>query len=130
MSTSYSSPFDGYDRDLTPPAERPKAPIEPDTEVLVPAHPRYAADPGRRPEIGFELLQGADGNPVAVAFTSPAKLVAALGDAQPWVAVPVGWFARAMHDNGLGPVRVDPQLPPGVRVWSAEDVRTYTEAVQ
>lgn len=62
------------------------------TPVLVPAHPRYvdALDAsGRRtrvPFIAYELFEHPTDGTVALAFTTPARLVAALGEAQPWVA--------------------------------------------
>lgn len=108
-----------------------KPPLPPDTRVFVPAHPRHPADPSRRPEIGFELLGRQDGSrPVPVAFTDVRKLVAALGDAQPWIAVPVRWFVELMRDSGFGRTYLDPEVEPGTPTWSADAVKAYAEAVR
>ncbi|MCC9309011.1 SseB family protein [Kitasatospora sp. RB6PN24] len=102
--------------------------IAPDTPVYVPAHPRYPADPQVAPQIGFELLQSSLGGPVPVAFTSTEKLVAALGEAQPWIAVPARSFVQLMRGAGYAPVYLDPELPPGTRTWSPQDLDQYATA--
>ncbi|WP_329455342.1 SAV_915 family protein [Streptomyces sp. NBC_01497] len=94
------------------------------TRVFVPAHPR----PGRDgpPVVDFELLACAAGPPVPVAFTTLAGLVAALGDAQPWIAVTLGPYAEAMRDAGLPALRLDPAVRAEARTWRAQDlIDTY-----
>jgi hypothetical protein len=94
------------------------------TRVFVPAHPR----PGRDdpPVVDFELLAHTGGRPVPVAFTRLDLLVAALGDAQPWMAVALGPYAEAMRDAGLPAVRLDPAVDSAVRGWEPQDlIDTY-----
>jgi hypothetical protein len=109
---------------------RAEPPLAPETPVFVPAHPRYPADPTARPRIAFELLSGPDGGPVPVAFTNATKLVEALGDAQPWVAIPVRRYVELMRDNGFGHTHLDPKVAAGSRTWSYEAVNAYAEAIQ
>ncbi len=91
------------------------------TQVFVPAHPRPPRD-GEPPVIGLELMTGADGEPVSVAFTSLEKLVAALGPAQPWVGALLGTFTEMMTRAGLSPVLLDPAVPPGAGRWRPSDL--------
>jgi len=94
----------------------------PHTPVLVPAHPRYADG---APRIVYELFTHPDDGPVALAFTSPRRLVAALGEAQPWVATTLGALV-----TGLRGVRV--RLDPSVTSphWTPADLTAYAGAVR
>jgi hypothetical protein len=106
--------------------------LAPDTRLYVPAHPRYPADPGQPPGVGFEFLtRPRTGAPVPAAFTTLEALVAALGENQPWIAMPAEPFAELMRRNGFGRVTVDPVLAPGTEpYWTAENIRAYTEAAE
>jgi hypothetical protein len=90
------------------------------TTVFAPAHPRYPQ--GGRPVVDFELLAHTAGRPVPVAFTTLDLLVAALGDAQPWIAVALGPYAEAMRDAGLPSVRLDPAVDGTARGWRPQDL--------
>ncbi|MHC5904707.1 SAV_915 family protein [Streptomyces sp. S6] len=92
------------------------------TPVLVPAHPRYTDG---APRIVCELFAHPDDGPVALAFTTPRKLVAALGEAQPWVATSLGALL-----TGLRGVRV--RLDPSAASphWTPADLAAYAGAVR
>jgi hypothetical protein len=109
-----------------------RADLAPDTRLFIPAHPRYPADPAGTPGLGFEFLTDpATRSPVPVAFTTLDALVAALGESQPWIALPAGPFAELMRRNGFGRVKVDPVIEPGGGPnWTPETLRAYTEAAQ
>ncbi|MEH0514705.1 hypothetical protein QA942_26860 [Streptomyces sp. B21-106] len=114
------------------------------TPVFVPAHPRYAdvtdADgrPVRVPFIAYELFehpkagtgtrtgaQGAIGfGTVAFAFTTRDRLVAALGEAQPWVATSIGLLAEAVGAYDAT-VLLDPRVAPGRHNWQPDDLAAY-----
>lgn len=94
------------------------------TPVFVPAHPRYPG--GDRPAlVAVELLALGGTTPVPVAFTTLERLVAALGPAQPWIAVSLGSFAEGMAASGLAAVRLDPRVAEDAASWRAEDLETY-----
>lgn len=106
--------------------------LDPGTRLYVPAHPRYHADPEQPPGVGFEFLtRPQTGEPVPVAFTTLGALVAALGENQPWIAIPAEPFTELMRRNGFGRVTVDPVIAPGTEpYWTPEGIRAYTEAVR
>jgi hypothetical protein len=58
-------------------------PVPPDI-VIAPAHPAH-----ERTEIVFEVRPGTDGTDVLPVFSSVRHLVAAFGEAQPWLALPL-----------------------------------------
>ncbi|MFG1812012.1 SAV_915 family protein [Streptomyces sp. NPDC049040] len=120
--------------DVPAPAADPGPPVTlaPDTRLYIPAHPRYPADPAQPPGVGFEFLtQPRTGAPVPVAFTTLDALVAALGESQPWIAMPAEPFAELMRRNGFGRVSVDPVVASGTEpYWTPEHLRAYTEAVR
>ncbi|MEU6540916.1 SAV_915 family protein [Streptomyces sp. NPDC047000] len=108
------------------------------TPVFVPAHPRYvdATDPRGRavrvPFIAYELFAAAPGTAtaaVAFAFTSLERLVAALGDAQPWIATSLGPLAEGMRERGAGVV-LDPRPVPGQINWRPADLAAYAREVR
>ncbi len=105
------------------------------TPVLVPAHPRYVdttADsgrPARAPFIAYELFEHPVRGSVVFAFTTPAKLVAALGEAQPWVATSIGLLAEALDEHGVT-VLLDPRVAAtGHPNWLSADLAAYARAV-
>ena len=108
------------------------------TPVFVPAHPRHVvtADPRGRPVrvpfVAYELFAPASGGttaPVALAFTTLERLVAALGDAQPWIATSLGPLAEGMRERGAG-VMLDPRLDPGRANWRPADLAAYAREVR
>ncbi|RKS72657.1 type III secretion system (T3SS) SseB-like protein [Motilibacter peucedani] len=88
----------------------------PDGLLLVPAHP---GEPGR---VRIEPRLDGTGAAVLVAFTSTARLVEALGPAQPWVAVPGDRLPELARAAGLRGVLVDPVVPPGSPGWTEDDL--------
>lgn len=86
--------------------------------VFVPAHPR-ATDYGK--DIGVELRGTDGGGLVGIAFSSLQRLVAALGEYQPWVAMERERFTAFVGAAGAPFVCVDPALEM-VQRWSAADV--------
>lgn len=86
--------------------------------VFVPAHPRVT-DYGK--DIGVELRGTDGGEVVGIAFSSLERLVAALGEYQPWVAMERHRFATFVGAAGAPLVCVDPALEM-VQRWSAADV--------
>ncbi|WP_256726967.1 SAV_915 family protein [Streptomyces acidiscabies] len=106
----------------------PRPPLPPyHTAVFVPAHPRYVDEV---PYIVYELFGRPDGDgAMALAFTTPRKLAAALGEAQPWVATSLGVLATGMREHGVT-VRLDPTVAPGVGNWTPADLAAYAQAVR
>ncbi|WLW54174.1 SAV_915 family protein [Streptomyces sp. YU58] len=107
------------------------------TPVFVPAHPRYvdavdatdpAGTPTRVPFIAYELFAHPTDGTVALAFTTLAGLVAALGEAQPWVATSLGPLAEGVGELGVM-VRLDPRLAPGPPNWHPADLAAYAREV-
>jgi hypothetical protein len=88
------------------------------TLVYVPAHPRVT-DYGK--DIGVELRGTDDGELAGIAFSSLERLVAALGEYQPWVAMERDRFTAVVGAAGAPFVCVDPALEM-VQRWSAADV--------
>ncbi|GHD89605.1 SAV_915 family protein [Streptomyces naganishii] len=105
------------------------------TPVLVPAHPRYveAVDAegraGRVPFVAYELFAHPTAGTVAFAFTTPARLVAALGEAQPWIAASIGPLAEGMREHGVT-VLLDPRVAGGQYNWRPEDLASYAREVR
>lgn len=108
------------------------------TAVFVPAHPRHAVatDPRGRPVrvpfIAYELFALTSGGttaPAAFAFTTLERLVAALGDAQPWIATSLGPLAEGMRERGAV-VLLDPALAPGQVNWQPADLAAYAREVR
>jgi len=50
---------------------------------------------------------------VALAFTSVALLVEAMGEEQPWVVIPSGELEKALTGSGAAAVLIDPRLADG-----------------
>ncbi|MFJ1812569.1 MULTISPECIES: SAV_915 family protein [unclassified Streptomyces] len=100
------------------------------TPVFVPAHPRHVAipDPSGAPTliplITYELFEHPADGTVALAFTALDGLVAALGEAQPWVATSLGPLAEGVGEQGVT-VHVDPCIAPGPDNWQPADLAAY-----
>ncbi|MCQ9183919.1 hypothetical protein KMT30_33735 [Streptomyces sp. IBSBF 2953] len=113
--------------------------------MFVPAHPRHAevtdADgrPARVPFIAYELFEhpaarteavaGTGTEAVAFAFTTRERLVAALGEAQPWVATSIGPLAEAVAAYDVM-VLLDPRVAPGHHNWQPDDLAAYARKVR
>lgn len=116
------------------PAPKPGVPAY-HTPVCVPAHPRYvdATDTDgqarRVPFVAYELFEHPTNGTVAFAFTTAEKLVAALGEAQPWVATSIGPLAEGMRERGLS-VCLDPRVAPGHHNWQPADLAAYAQEVR
>ncbi len=87
--------------------------------VYVPAHPRVG---GNVKDIGVELRGTRYGEVVGIAFSSVQRLVASLGEYQPWVAMDRDRFTAFVGAAGAPLVCVDPALEM-VQRWSAADVQ-------
>jgi hypothetical protein len=105
------------------------------TPVFVPAHPRYAVAqnaegrPVRVPLIAYELFEHPTDGTVAFAFSTLEKLVAALGEAQPWVASSIGPLAEGMRERGFT-VHLDPRVAPGHHNWQPADLAAYAQEMR
>ncbi|WP_234312043.1 SAV_915 family protein [Streptomyces griseus] len=105
------------------------------TPVFVPAHPRSLAATGaggrtaRVPFIVYELFEHPANGTVAFAFTTPERLVEALGESQPWVAASLGPLAEGMREQGVT-VLLDPRVAPGHHNWQPADLAAYTREVR
>ncbi|MFG2134240.1 SAV_915 family protein [Streptomyces sp. NPDC048751] len=116
--------------------EGPKPGVPPyHTPVFVPAHPRYveatdeSGTPTRVPFIAYELFEHPTDGTVALAFTSLDRLVAALGEAQPWVVTSLGPLAEGVGGQGVT-VRLNPHLAPGPPNWHPADLAAYAREVR
>ncbi|MFG3291281.1 SAV_915 family protein [Streptomyces sp. NPDC048179] len=67
------------------------------------------------------MLLRVEGNPgepggerrVAIAFSTVVGLVEAMGEEQPWVAIPTAELETALRGSGAQAVLLDPRLPDG-----------------
>ncbi|WP_307818589.1 hypothetical protein [Streptomyces sp. MBT62] len=116
------------------PGPRPGVPPY-ETPVFVPAHPRYVDavdDDGRAvrvPFVVYELFEHPARHTAAYAFTTVEKLVAAFGQAQPWVLTSIGPLAEALGERG-GTVVLDPKVEQGRHNWRPADVAAYAREVR
>jgi hypothetical protein len=90
--------------------------------VYVPAHPVMSAG---RPDIELEVRRLDDGSRALPAFTTRSKLVAALGPAQPWAALPLSEARGLAGDGGVPVVVIDPPVDAGAWRWTARDVESF-----
>jgi hypothetical protein len=94
-----------------------------DTDVVyVAAHPRV--NDGRK-DVVCEARMMASGKPAGIAFTSIKHLVEALGQAQPWVAMPLGRFREVMATGGIADVALNPKVPHEAVRWQPQDVQEF-----
>lgn len=87
--------------------------------VYVPARPMIG---GAERGVGIETRQFVEGTPFAIAFTSDDALVAALGENQPWMCLPMAAFAAMLDDVGIHRVQIDPELDDTVWRWSSGEL--------
>jgi hypothetical protein len=90
--------------------------------VFVAAHPRVKD--GRK-DVVFEARTLESGKAAGIAFTSIQRLVDALGQAQPWVAMPLGRFRELMGAAGVEDVALDPKVPQDAMRWQHQDVDEF-----
>ena len=83
------------------------------TILYVAAHPNSAAGPSN---VAFETGYVADGHDAVVAFTSRDKLVAQLGEFQPWMALSLYRLLKLLRGHAIV---VDPEIAPGSLRWDA-----------
>jgi hypothetical protein len=91
-----------------------------------------AAFPDPRPDHRGALIETrilSDGDPAALAFTSQEGLVAALGPAQPWIAVPLGLLRQWVGSTSVSTVAVDPEIAPEAVRWNDDDVDVLSTIV-
>lgn len=98
-------------------------PVPPEI-VIVPAHP----DPGGT-EISFEVREGPSGVDVVPVFSSVRNLVAAFGEAQPWVAMPLLRVRELAAEGGVPEVLLDPAVLPGAPRWSVGDLEALGDII-
>ncbi|MFD9396311.1 SAV_915 family protein [Streptomyces sp. NPDC060000] len=103
--------------------------------MFVPAHPRRilttvpTGAPAPAPFVTYELFEHLTHGPVALAFTTLHGLVAALGEAQPWVATSLGPLAEGVGEQGVR-VHVDPYVAPGRHNWQPADLAACVRKVR
>jgi hypothetical protein len=90
--------------------------------VFVPAHPRVKAAGS---DVVFEVRVLESGKAAGIAFTSMRELVEALGEAQPWVAIPIGRFRELMGGAGVGDIVINPSVPQDAVRWKPDDVQEF-----
>jgi hypothetical protein len=88
--------------------------------VFAPAHPDIR--PGHDADVLFEVRRLTDGRRALPVFTTLKRLVAALGSAQPWVALPLRNIQRVVGSAGVPSVVVDPDAELGAWRWQVSDI--------
>jgi hypothetical protein len=91
-----------------------------DQLLLMPAHPVKGQSSVSDLAIETRLLP--NGRTVAMAFTHADKLVAALGESQPWVLVRAGGLKDLLAGTGVN-VLLDPEVAPDAPRWTAGDLQ-------
>ncbi|WP_165943735.1 SAV_915 family protein [Saccharopolyspora karakumensis] len=86
-------------------AKQPTASPEPVFVVPSEVVPRPQA------EVTVQLGRTEDDELVLLAFSSPERLAACLGDEQPWVAIPQAQLEEVQRACGAELVEIDPVLP-------------------
>ena len=92
--------------------------------VCVPADPTRQGD---RWGVGLELRHDACGRPTALVFSSPNALATALGEHQPWIAMPMVGLRNLVVALGVDHIVVDPAVAPEVPRWTADRVDSVSE---
>lgn len=90
--------------------------------VYVPAYPD--PEPGRT-GVRFETRLLSTGEPVGIAFRGREALVAALGPAQPWMAIRLDRLRDVLGAAKIARILIDPQVDPAVDRWTP----THLEAL-
>jgi len=107
---------------LEPWAPEPSLPLL----VWVPAQPAApaAGEPGE-PRVRIEL-RTSGGDAAAVVFSTRARLVAALGPAQPWMVMDAGHLRALLAAAEVRQVLLDPDLTACPGRWETDDLRRLT----
>jgi hypothetical protein len=90
--------------------------------VVAPARPDTR--PGHDGDTVFEVRRMSDGDLALPVFSTVGRLVRALGNQQPWVALPLRNLQRIMGTAGVNRVVLDPGAEPGAWRWREEDTET------
>jgi hypothetical protein len=93
--------------------EPAKGTLPPDALLLPILPPTVDADGRPVGEVQVLLTQAPDGERLAEAYTSPARLVTARGNLQPWVAVHPPQLADLLDAQDVGRVLIDAGSPDG-----------------
>lgn len=93
--------------------------------TYVPAHP---GQHGQQRTVRFELRATGGGERVCAAFSSRGRLVAALGAAQPWLALPVDTLRLIMAAAGIATIYLDPDVPAEAPRWGSADLERLAGA--
>jgi hypothetical protein len=99
-------------------AGSPEMELPEDQILVVPAHP--SRDGGAVNALQIETRLLPDGHAVAMAFTDLDKLVAALGEHQPWIAVRAGSIKGLLENSGVF-VLLNPTIDAQAPRWTAAD---------
>jgi hypothetical protein len=94
------------------------------TIVYVPAHP--SPTPGRG-VVRFETRCLPGGEAVGVAFRSQSALVEALGQAKPWIALPLSRLEVILGAAGIAHTLIDPPVDESAVWWTPERVSALAE---
>jgi hypothetical protein len=84
-----------------------------------------AAFPDPRPAHDGAIVETrvlTSGEIAALAFSSRERLVAALGPAQPWIALPIEVLQAWIQAAGITTVALDAAVPVGARRWRDMDL--------
>lgn len=97
---------DEFEPEPEPAAAKPPI-ASPEPVFVVPSE----VVPRPQAEVTVQLGRTEDDELVLVAFSSPERLVACLGDEQPWVAIPQAQLEQVQRACGAELVEIDPVLP-------------------
>jgi hypothetical protein len=100
------------------------------TSPVVIAPARRDVRPGHGGDVVFEVRELPGRGRVMPAFSTAARLAAALGPNQPWVALPLANLQEIMGGAGVYTVVLDPQPEPGGWYWQESDLRALERAVR
>jgi hypothetical protein len=87
--------------------------------LFVPACPIH--EPGLAP-YGVEVRRLVDGRYGCLAFSTVARLTAALGSHQPWVGVPAGALVHYLERLGVDSLYVDSAVPDEAWRWQPDEL--------
>lgn len=74
-------------------------------------------------DVMLEVRQDDAGRAVLPVFSSVPRLVAALGQAQPWLAMPLQRVRQLAAAAGADAVHLDPVIRPDAPRWRQEDLQ-------
>jgi SseB protein N-terminal domain len=93
--------------------------------VFAPAHPETR----QSKDLVFEVRELADGTRVLPVYSSTSRLVAALGPAQPWAALPLQATRELMAKAGVELIALDPEVAPSAPRWRPADLAELAESI-